>query len=311
MKKITKVLIIILSFFYCHITSNASTTTYERTESNNYGVNKHWKISDKNINNVKNTPLVNAKEKIYDFSNILTDAEEQLLYVKMTEFINKTSMDIVFVTVDLPYSYDSENEEYAADFYDYNDFGIDFENYSGILLLRNTYEYDRYYNVYLFGDAQLYYNYDRTEYVLDEIYYNFKNQYYLEGYRTFINLMSNYYDEGIPSDMKDYEVNKDGYLKQKYIMPIIPILLGAGIVTLIIMLILINKNKMVKKATKASEYLNQKSIEFTKREDIFVTEHTTSRIISDSSSGGSGGGGFSSSSGSSGGGHSSGGGRHG
>ena len=311
MKKVIKILIII-SFFFKFISVNASTTTYERNESNNYGVNKHWNITDNNINNVKNTPLVNAEEKIYDYSDILTDTEERQLYQKITEFINKTNMDMVFVSVNLPYSYDSKNEEYAADFYDYNDFGINFKNYSGVLLLRNTYEYDRYYNVYLFGEAQLYYNYTRTEEVLDEIYYNFSNENYYNGYTTFLNLMTQYYQNGIPSDMKNYEVTEDGYLKEKYVIPIKPILLISAIVTLIIMLILINKNKMVKKATKASEYLKQNTINFTKREDIYITEHTTSRTISSGSSGSSGGGGGrSSSSGSSGGGHSSGGGRHG
>ena len=312
MRKFTKILLIFISFFYTFLTVSASTTTYERNESNNYGVNKHWNITDSNIDNVKNTPLVNANEKLYDYSDILTETEEQLLYKQIEEFINKTNMDMVFVTVNLPYSYDYKNEEYAADFYDYNDFGINFKNYSGILLLRNTYEYDRYYNVYLFGDAQLYYNYSRTEYVLDEIYYDFSNQNYYNGYTTFIEKMSNYYDAGIPSEMKNYEVTEDGYLKEKYVIPIIPILIVSGIVTLIVMIILIKKNKMVKKATKASEYLNKNSINFTTRNDIFVTEHTTSRIISDGSSGGGGGGGHHSSSrGSSGGGHSSGGGRHG
>ena len=89
MKKITKLLIIILSIFSCFILAQASTTTYQRTESNHYGVKKHWTISDNNINNVKNTPLVNADEKIYDFSDILTETEEQQLYLKMQDFKGK------------------------------------------------------------------------------------------------------------------------------------------------------------------------------------------------------------------------------
>lgn len=311
MKKTIKILIIIISFFQCLIGVNANTTTYERTENNNYGVNKHWNIDSSNLDNVKNTPLVDANEKIYDFSEILTDNEETILKQKIDSFISKTKMDMVIVTVNLPYSYDKENEIYASDFYDYNDFGIDFEKYSGVLLLRNTYSYDRYYNVYLFGDAQLYYSFNRTENVLDNIYYDISNDYYLNGFSKFINEMSDYYDDGIPNDMTDYEVDEDGYLKQQYVVPIFKVLLIAFIITLIIMIILIRKNKMVKKATKASEYLKKDSINFTRREDIFLTEHTTSRIISSDSSSGSSGGRSSSSRGSSGGGHSSGGGRHG
>ena len=75
------------------------------------------------------------------------------------------------------------------------------------------------------------------------------------------------------------------------------------------MSIMVKKNKMVAKATKATEYLDRQSIKYTEKHDDFITSHVSSYRIS-SSSGGSGGG-FSSSGGSSGGGHSSGGGRHG
>ena len=53
-------------------------------------------------------------------------------------------MEIIILIDDLPYTSDSENEDYASDFYDYNDFGLDLDkNYSGVLLFRNTYEYGR------------------------------------------------------------------------------------------------------------------------------------------------------------------------
>jgi hypothetical protein len=79
-------------------------------------------------------------------------------------------MDMVFVSINLPYTIDKQNEEFAADFYDYNDFGINFESYSGVLLLRNTYEQDPYFNVYMFGKAQLYYSFARSESMLDNMY---------------------------------------------------------------------------------------------------------------------------------------------
>ena len=72
---------------------------------------------------------------------------------------------------------------------------------------------------------------------------------------------------------------------------------------------MVNKNKMVKKDTRATGYLNNSSISYTKRTKNLISSHTTHYRRTESSSGG--GGGFSSSRGSSGGGHSSGGGRHG
>ena len=75
---------------------------------------------------------------------------------------------------------------------------------------------------------------------------------------------------------------------------------------------MIKKNKMVKVATRASEYLDSSSVHYTEKSDRFIHSHTSSDTVSESS-GGSGGGGFSggSRSGSSGDGHGGGGGRRG
>lgn len=313
MKKISIYFFLILTIFsttFCY----ASTTTFEREELENYGVNKKWEITSKNKQNVLDTPAVNADEKVYDFSEILTEDDEKEIYSKIKSFSEKTKMDVVFVTVNLPYYDDKTNEDYAADFYDYNDFGIDYDYYSGILLLRNTYEPDPYFNIYTFGNAQLYFSYNRLENTLDAIYDDFHNGNYLSGFNTFIDKMNLYYENGIPNDMRNYKIDDNGYLYKIFVPPYMFLINLSFIITLIIIVILIKKNKMVKAATSATEYLKSNSINYTKKDDTFITSHTTSITMS-SSSGGSGGSSssshHSSSSGSSGGGHSSGGGRHG
>ena len=150
--------------------SDSNVKVIERNESNKWGVNKHWDINSSNLNNVKSVPYVDSNLKVYDFADILTDEEEKQIYSKIQDFIEKTNTDMVFVSIDMPYSYDSKNEDFAADFYDYNDFGINFDNYSGILLLRNDYSGDRYYDIYTFGDAQLYFDQSRYDDILDGIY---------------------------------------------------------------------------------------------------------------------------------------------
>lgn len=309
MKRLIKILLLIILISPSYKV-NASTETFKRDEINNYGVNKKWEITDKNINNVKNTPLVDASEKIYDFADILTDEEEKELYNYVQQYIKTTNMDMVILTIDMPYYRDEQNEEYAADFYDYNDFGIDIDKYSGVLLLRNNYINDRYFNVYMFGEAQLYYDYDRSEEMLDLIYPDFVNKNYLDGYKKFIDSYTNYYNVGIPHSNKHYYIDDMGYMQKEYVPPIVIAFLISSIITFITMSILISKNKMIKSSTNADQYLLNNTINYTKRENTlinsFVTSHT---ITSDSSSGG--GGHHSSSSGSSGGGHSSGGGRHG
>lgn len=304
MKKIKILLFITLLCISTDI--SASTKKFERNENNNYGVNKHWNITSSNKSNIMNTPYVDASEKVYDYADILTAEEETRVYNYINEFIEETNMDMVFVSIDMPYTYDSKNEVFAADFYDYNDFGIDFEHYSGILLLRNDYEEDRYFNIYTFGEAQLYFTYERLENILDNIYNDFVSKDYLDGIYTFTTMSSSYYEKGIPYAYKNKYIDENGFIKQKYTIPYFICFGASGIITLIVMLILIKKNKMVKKATKATEYLDGNSINYSVTNDQFVNTTTTSYVMSSSSSGGGG-----SSRGSSGGGHSSGGGRHG
>lgn len=288
----------------------ASTELQNRNDFDNLGVNKHWKITDSNRPNVINTYKVNADEKIYDYSDILTEEEEKRIYDRFTQFIHKTKMEMVFVSIDKPYINDSDIETFAADFYDYNDFGLDFKHYSGVLLVRNTYEKDPFYNIYLFGEAQLYFYGDRTENTLDAIYDSFHNGRYEEGLNTFINQFDGYYDSGIDHSLKNKFIDDDGYIQTRLVMPWGGIVIADILVVFIVLLILINKNKMITKKLNVFEYFDKSSLKFTKKSDKFISERTTHYTVS-SSSGSGGGGGFHSSGGSSGGGHSSGGGRHG
>lgn len=276
---------------------------YDRIEANNWGVNKHWNITSNNLSNVKSTPFVDASTKVYDFADILSSSEEKEIYSYIDNFIEKTHFDMVFVSIDMPYTYDSKNEDFASDFYDYNDFGINFDRYSGILLLRNDYSSDRYYDIYTFGDAQLYFDQERYDDILDGIYDDFVSKDYVNGIEEFISKCSSYYDKGYAYKYRNAYVDADGYIHYNYSVPIFACLVGSGVITLIVMVILVKKNKMVRKATSASEYLVKNSINYNQHVDQFINSHTTHYTVS------SGGGG--SSGGSSGGGHSSGGGRHG
>lgn len=308
MKKLSKVLLIILLLLISASVS-AKVEVRDRNSLKNYGVNKKWNINDNNKRNVLNTPLVDASEKIYDFSDIISTSDERNLKTQINNFVNKTKMDMVIVTIDEPYYSESQMEEFAADFYDYNDFGLNFDKYSGVLILRNSSSQNRYYNIYTFGEAQLQFSYERLEATLDKIYDDIYNDRYLSGFSTFINDMNDYSERGISSSMKKYYVDDMGYLKEKYVPPIFIALVISGVATAIVMYILISKNKMVKKAKAANEYLEKETINITQRADQFITSRTTSHTISSSSSGS--GGSRSSSGGSSGGGHSSGGGRRG
>lgn len=307
MKKSIYLLLFSILFLCLSFNVNASTVTYERKKNNNYGVNKKWIINDSNMSNVMQTPLVDASEKIYDYADILTEDEEEDLLKLITKFHKKYKTEVIILTVKESYYSDSKNETIASDFYDYNDFGIDTPKYDGILIYRNAYEVDPYYDLYTFGDAQLYFDQYRYDQVLDDVYNLLHSGEYYEGFSMFFTYFENYYKDGIAK--KNYYVDDMGYLKKKYVPPILIATLISGVITFIVVIILVKKNKMVVRATNADIYLDMSSIKYSRRDNVFVNSRTTSYTVS-SSSGGSGGGGGSHS-GSSGGGHSSGGGRHG
>lgn len=280
-----------------------------RDESNNYGVKKHWKINEYNQYNAIYTPCVDASLKIYDYANILTDAEEYTLKLKIDEYVKKYKSEIVIITIDSSFSFDLEVENFAADFYDYNDFGLDFEKYSGTVIVRNIDREDRYYNIYTFGDAQLYFSGQRTEKILDSIYDDLYHGNYLQGFGTYINMLSNYHEKGIPMENRFDRLDENGVYIEGFNPPIFICSVISIIITSIIISVQVGAHKMVRKSLNANDYLDLSSVKYTVRNNIFSHSITTSRTISDSSSGGSSGGGHSS--GSSGGGHSSGGGRRG
>ena len=297
-----KYLLLFLSLFIFISPVYASTNTKNREDFDNYGVNKKWVITDKNISNVKKTPMVDASELIYDFSDILTQEEEDALYQEFLEFKKETGFDIVFVSYDLPYSDDDENDVFTADFYDYNDFGIDNPDYDGIILFRNTWVTDRYYLASSFGKAQLYLYPERLDDITDAIYDNIHENRYPEAIRQWMSLCKEKIAEG-PN--KNYFIDDMGYLHYYYRFPTIIIIILSGVSTLIFILINVGKNNMVKKVFKAGEYINKKDLKMLESKDYFIHSHVTSYTVSSSSGGGGG-----SRGGSSGGGHSSSG-RHG
>ena len=309
MKKYIKLLLIAILTFTLTISVNAEVITQDRTTLENYGVSKKWKVTESNKQNILNTPKVDAKEKIYDFENVLTEEEKAKLKEQIDKYIEKTGFDLVILVKNLPYSSDKQNEDYACDFYDYNDFGLELNKYAGTILFRNTYDEDPYYDFYMFGDDQLYYQgNNRNDTILDTIYSDLHSENYYEGFSLYIKLLDEFYDEGIAPALKNYYVDDMGYLHKKYTIPYIFIFIFTLLFTTITMVLMIQRNKMIHKATEAGDYLDSQATTYTNKTDDLISTHTSHYVITSSSGGG---GGFHSSGGSSGGGHSSGGGRHG
>ena len=120
MKKVRLLLIIFLLMFYTNVF--ASTNTYIRT-NDNLRLPSKIKITQDKISDVMSTPSVSAKEKIYDFADLLTDAQEEEIYKSLVSFSKTSGYDAVIVTTkDIGVK---DMLHYADDFYQYNDFNKD------------------------------------------------------------------------------------------------------------------------------------------------------------------------------------------
>lgn len=271
--------------FFTFTCVNAYPQTFERTEEN-LRVSKDISVNSYIKNAILLTPSVDASVKVYDFANILENTDYTST---INTFIKTYNMDMVIVTIDENNKYSSR--EYGQDFYDYNDFGKDFKNHSGILLLidldRRVNNGQRNVEIVTTGEAIIMFDDNRIDNILDIMIYNLKEENYIDAVHDFLNKTSYYASQGVPNSNKNIYIDDEGNFKQKFIIPYEMAFLFAGITTLIISLVTISKNKMIKQETKAREYLTNTN--FTKREDKFINSHTTRRIIRTDNGGSSGG----------------------
>lgn len=307
-----KILFTIFSCFLFIGICNAEVKTYDRYTLDNYGVNKKWEIDKYNKDEVLNTHAVDASEKIYDFSDILSESDEYYLKGLIDDFYETTGFDLIILTESFYNLDDDDNGDYAQDFYDYNDFGIDDKYYSGVVIFRNTYPGYPWYGVYSFGEAQYYYpaeySDNRLNYTLDDVYSDMVAGNYRTAMSQIISDLTDYYYQGKEPGMEDYELDKDGMLIHTFEPPIVVALGLSLVITWIYIGSKVKKNKMVFLPRYAHDYLDRSSLMYSNRSDILYDSRTTHYTVSSSSGGGGGGGrSYSSSRGSSGGGRSGGG----
>ena len=232
-----------------------------------------------------NVQAIDTSQKIYDYANLLTDQEEANLKVKVDEYISKYKMDMVLVTVNKHDKYSTV--DYADDFYDYNGFGIG-NTKDGVIFVIDSNFGSENLQMETTGEAIIMYDDERINNILDVVYEDYN---YYELFSDFIDECSYYASIGTPASNKDYYINEKGDMVRKRYFPyLMSILVSVGVAT-IVLLVLIHKNKMVKKETKANVYLNKETTNITNRSDQFITTHTVSHFINNGGGyGGSSGG---------------------
>ncbi len=273
-----KKIILSLIIFLLPIVSYASTNTYPRTEDD-LRINSWITVTDDNKDNILNTPSVNEEEKIYDFADLYTDEEEKNLYSAVFDYSQRRNLDLVIVTINDNFE---TTEEYADDFYDYNNFGYGSDR-DGLLFLVDM---DNRY-VYLSGTGAamtLYPDYE-CNMITEEIYTYFSDQRYYDGTSQMIKTLDTYYEISYN--------NGDEYKYDKSEVNYLYVFIFAAVCTIIGIIILIKRNDLVKVATTSEEYLDKNSKGVHKIKDIVVGHTVTKHRIEHTSSSSSGGGGFS------------------
>lgn len=276
-----KIFVLFISLFLLVLPVYASTNTYSRTTTD-LKVPKKIKYKSSMEHNVLLTPSVNANEKIYDFAELLTEEEEKQLYDKVKEFIANTNLDLAIVTINT--NVKDSTQEYADDFYDYNDFSID--GLAFVIDMQN-----RIFYISTAGKAMLYYDDYRVEYILSALDQEMYNHEYFNACNTLISQLTEYYNHGFSDNADKYVViGTQIYRKTPYLLLSIIAVVSATIGTLILAL----RNKKIKLATNSNDYFDNKSFEITKDTKEFISSNTSRVYIppADSGGGGSSGGGF-------------------
>ena len=281
MKK--KLLLLLILLF--PISVFASTNTVPRT-NDDLRIDSWITVTNENRNNILNTPSVDETEKIYDFADLYTDEEEKDLYNKIQSFIDNRRLDLVIVTI--KENPKSNAEVYADDFYDYNHFGLN-DTRDGLLFLVDMDTRDLHITGTGVGEDK--YPDSKIDDILDETFQDFSDEKYYEGTKNVIKTIDSYYN---------IEYNESGrYEPKTYSDYLLYIVIGSVVITIIVMIILVGKNRMVNKATSSRQYLDESTKQVKLTKNTLVGTHISKTKIEHDSGGSSGGGGHISSSGSS------------
>lgn len=271
-KKIKIVLGLAISLVIIMFSNSYATSTYYSDEAT-YTDDSSTYNSNTNSQKAKaNTPVVDATKKIYDYANLITKDEEEALYNKVQEFINKYDMDMAIVTINS--NPKSSSMAYADDFYDYNNFGKG-TNKTGLLFLIDMQNRNMW--ISTTGDAINIYTDSRINTILDYTYDKISNEDYNGCAEQFIDKASYFANKGLTGGSKVVTVPK----------MICNSLIFAGLVTIFFICIGLATHRKPKKKKEASNYITQ-PLKLSNKLDTFLDKHVSKvKIETSSSSGGS------------------------
>ena len=209
------------------------------------------------------TPYVDTAVKVYDAAGLLTDSEISKLQSRIHQFINKYNVDMAVVTINHNNKQAGNGniatENFAMDFYEYNDFGKGLqtkEGYDGAILVIDM--ENRKFSMLDVGQPHDKYHVAEYNYqsYIERMAPDLTNKNYYNAINTFINAYESDYE---------YEITFPWWK-----CSIFSLILG-----FILLMVEKRKYKNIRKATSAANYVKEGSFRLTVNKDTFVSTHTT------------------------------------
>lgn len=232
-------------------------------------------------------------ERVFDYAGILGNRQEEDLFDRIESLQDKHEMDVIILTSD-----DIEGkswEAYADDFYDEHAFGYEQEYGTGIIFLISMDSRDRGITITTSGHAIENFTDMEIEWMYDDIIEYMYDANYYGGCECFLDLVDDYVGNSQVAENGYYDEDANDWVEVEVSPWKRAFSLGSVLIRLLIssavagIIVLILRSKAKTKATVSnSTYLENGSLNYTVRSDVYTgTTETRRRLPDSSSSGGS------------------------
>ena len=242
----------------------ASTNTYVRTAEKPL-VPRDVVVDTTNLDKILKTPAVAPTEKIYDFADLYSEQQEKLLFKQIDDYMDNSGIDLVVVTTNDLNGF--EISDYAYNFYDYNDFGI--EGVIFVIYMGPTEP-----EVYMgnsgdkTGKVFATYSRVRIEQTLKYIYNDLKKGNYYEATKNYIKIIDGFYNIDTTGE---YVVNEEGEVVREIPWIEIVILTAAlTFIAVILCLFQISGNNRLKFKDDLADKIDEKTLMFRTESDEYI-----------------------------------------
>ncbi|MDD6488648.1 MAG: TPM domain-containing protein [Clostridia bacterium] len=233
-----------------------------------------------------NTLILENRTRVVDMAELMDESEKSSLLSKLDEISERQKLDVVVLTVD---TLDGKTpEEYADDFFDYNNYGFG-DNKDGVLLLVSMEDRDWHISTKGYGITAI--TDKGIEYISDQFLPKLSDGDYYESFVEYANQCDKFITQARTGE--PYDVGNMPKEPFPVVSAVVMGLVIGLVVAFIVTFIMKGNLKTVQMQNSASDYVRKGSMKVTKRQDAFLYSHVSKTRRETQSSGHSGGGGSS------------------